>query len=306
MRWEPVVGAAGGRSEVGVEGVDASLDPLRPTCVVLVPEGVGQALDRRSAVDEQAIAVEPGVDLGQRLGAVAGQDLDGGPPERHATDRDGPGCGRWERGRRERRRAATPLPRQRRPEPVTELRQLLDGSDPLVRHGHGGGIDLLHTPEEGAAPLLGPPTGHPGHAARHPVEEQVGAATSGASARPGRTAVRELAAVGILVIGAHRLRLLDSLQVAVVDRDPEPKPRVVIMPKGCDIEADRHRPSARARPPTPHPTPHPSGPTGTCFAAASVGESTSNRRRTAPGTWSSWGGGAGWLSRPGGWWRRGW
>jgi hypothetical protein len=200
------------------------------TFVVLVAEGVGQALDRGGAPDQEAVAVQPGVDLDERQGTVTGEHLERGAPKDDARDGDGPSRRRRERGGLDGRRAPAPLPGDRRPQAVAELDQLLDRGDPLVGQGGGDLVDLPHPAEQLVATLVGAASGQGRHPAGDPVEEQVTADETGRTTEVRWAAVHQLATVDVLVpagiasviVVVHRIASSSPGQVAVIDREPVP------------------------------------------------------------------------------------
>lgn len=133
-----VVGRVGEVDEVVLgpqlraDPVDASGDPFGPALLVLVAEGVGQRLDGAGAVDDAAVAVQPGVDLDQGQFAVAAEDGEAGLAEDDAADRPGRRAGRGEGAAAQGRRATAALPGDGRPEGVAHLLELTPDRHPLL------------------------------------------------------------------------------------------------------------------------------------------------------------------------------
>lgn len=179
-------GPSRGEGGPGFEGVDAACDPLGPTGVVLVAQGVGQGLHGVVAVDDVAVAVEPGVDLDQGQCAVAGEDEQAGLAELDAAEGEGALAGRREGWATDGGWAPAALPGHGGPELVADVDQAVPHGQALVGAGHHGLLEGAQPGEELVPLDLEGEAGGGGEAGDAPVgEEGPGSERVGAAVQAG-------------------------------------------------------------------------------------------------------------------------
>jgi hypothetical protein len=115
-----------------VQAVDAPLDPAGAVVVVLVAESVAEGLDRVGVGDDVAVAVEPAVDLPEREGSVAGQDLEAHLAQHGTGDGDGALGGRRDQRVAVVRGPAAPWPGDARVQGVAVEGELVEDVEALL------------------------------------------------------------------------------------------------------------------------------------------------------------------------------
>lgn len=111
--------------------VDAAADPLGPSLLVLVAEGVGEGAHRVGAGDGEAVVVQEGVEVGKGERAVATQQGEADAAEPPTTQSDRVGDLGRQRGLIVRGRAAAGHERDLRVEEVAVVLELGDEGPPI-------------------------------------------------------------------------------------------------------------------------------------------------------------------------------
>lgn len=138
--------------EASIEVVDPPADAHGPPSVVLVSQGVGQDLHRMGTGDQVPVAVEPRMDLHERELTVTLEDLQAGVAEAHSPERPSTAGRRRQGLGSDARRPAAALPGHGRPQVVTEVGQLVEEIEPVLRGLHHRVVEVVQLPRQGLSP----------------------------------------------------------------------------------------------------------------------------------------------------------